>query len=109
MSVHCNEYNSVFVITVDGDLCAPEALSIRAALKERVTQANIVFNLAQCRFLASAGLDALLQALRDCKRRGGKLVLAGLDHNCRKILAVTRLDRHFECHEQLASALSRVA
>ena len=105
MPVQCDEYNGVSVIAVKGDLLAEQSSAIRDALATRATRPNIVVDLEACRFLASIGLEALLEALQTCESRGGRLMLSGIDANCRKILELTRLEHRFECHAQLASAL----
>ena len=108
MPVQCDEYNGVSVITVQGDLLVEQASAIRDALATRATCSNVVIDLDACRFLASSGLEALLDTLNTCESRGGRLMVSGLDPNCRKILELTRLEHRFECHAQLASALKRL-
>lgn len=105
MPVECDEFNGVSVITVRGDLAADEAAAVRAVLSARASRPNIVVDLEACRFLTSVGLEALLEALRTCENRGGRVMLAGPDDNCRKILELARLDHRFECHRGLAAAL----
>ncbi|HZL36537.1 MAG TPA: STAS domain-containing protein [Tepidisphaeraceae bacterium] len=105
MAVHCDEYPGVTVITVNGDLCAPEANAVRDTLARTGDRGTIVFDLERCRFLSSQGLEALLQAHGHCQAHGARALLAGLDSNCRKILEITRLDTRFECHAHLAEAL----
>ncbi|HET6251520.1 MAG TPA: STAS domain-containing protein [Tepidisphaeraceae bacterium] len=103
--LECNECGSATVISVKGDLLAAEALAISQVVANGASQPNIVIDFDACRFFASVGLEALLGALRACEERGGRLMLAGLDKNCRKILEITRLEHRFECHPEVASAL----
>jgi anti-anti-sigma factor len=105
MPVTCDEYNGVSVVTVKGDLGSTEATALREVLADRAKRPNVVIDLEACHFMASVGLEALLDALRLCEQRAGRLMLAGLDANCRKVLQITRLDHRFECHDDLTSAL----
>ncbi|MDB5330096.1 MAG: rsbV1 [Phycisphaerales bacterium] len=105
MPVTCDEYNGVSVVTLKGDLSALEAAALRDTLANRAKRPNVVIDLEACHFIASVGLEALLDALRTCEQRGGRVMLAGLDANCLKVLQITRLDHRFECHSELASAL----
>jgi anti-anti-sigma factor len=109
MPVTCDEYNGVSVVTVKGDLGSPEATALREILVDRAKRPNVVIDLEASHFMASVGLEALLEALRLCEQRNGRLMLAGLDANCRKVLQITRLDHRFECHDDLASALKGMA
>ncbi|MDB5172393.1 MAG: anti-sigma-factor antagonist [Phycisphaerales bacterium] len=109
MPVTCDEYSGVSVITVKGDLGPTEATALRGMLVDRAKRPNLVIDLEACHFMASVGLEALLDALRLCEERTGRLMLAGLDANCRRVLQITRLDHRFECHEGLASALKGMA
>jgi anti-anti-sigma factor len=108
MAIRTEEYNRVCVLTVDGDLANDDAAALRQWVDARAAEGqivNLVIDLEKCPCFDSAGLEALLAARRHCDRSGGRLSLANLDANCRKVLEVTRLARHFEFHSTLAGAL----
>jgi anti-anti-sigma factor len=102
----CDQYNNVCVIGVEGDLTGPEALAVRNAVERRPADSTAcVIDLERCHFFGGEGIETLLLALRHCDGGGARLKLAGLDHNCRTILTITRLDHRFECCNDLSSAL----
>lgn len=108
MAIRSEEYNGVWVLSLGGDLAADEAAALRALFEERLAAAlpmNAVVDMEKCAYLDSAALEALLFARRTCDSAGGRLSLANLDGNCRKVLELTRLARHFEFHSNLAGAL----
>src|SRR5881394_55289 len=108
MAIRTEEYHRVCVLTVDGDFSGDEAVALRQVVDARAAAGqplNLVVDLEKCPYLDSVGLEALLDARRHCDRSGGRLSLANLDANCRKVLEITRLARHFEFHSTLAGAL----
>ena len=112
MSLKCDEYGHLCVIALDGDFAGPDAASARKAVDDRLARhsaIHFVIDFERSRFLGSDGLESLLAIRRRLEERRGQVKLAGLDDNCRKILQITRLDRHFECHPDLSSALKASA
>lgn len=104
----CDEYGQVCVIALHGDFVGDAAEKVRKTVDQRLTDRrppNVVIDFEGSRFISSEGLEALLAVRRRCEERRGQVRLAGLDDNCRKILQITRLDRRFECHPDVATAL----
>ena len=108
MSIKCDEYNQVCVITLGGDFVGEDSEQARKSVEELIDKRQIVdfvFDFAKAGFVDSDGLETLLQVKRRCEELFGQIKLANLDENCRKILEMTRLDHRFECHGELAAAL----
>ncbi len=108
MSIRSEAYNGAWVLSLDGDLAGDDAAALRALADERLASAlpmNAVVDFEKCPYVDSAGLEALLYLRRKCDGAGGRLSLANLDGNCRKVLELTRLTRHFQFHADLAGAL----
>jgi anti-anti-sigma factor len=102
------EYTNHCVISLNGDLTAMEAESLRKGVEETIDRKQIVDFVVDCEkagFIDSEGLETLLWMKRKCENLFGQVKLAGLDENCRKILEITRLDSRFECHGDLPGAL----
>lgn len=103
-------YNGAHVLTAEGDLIGAEAAALRAAAARFEAAADSsatswIVDLDRCRSMSSEGIEALLAFLRQCESQGKPLKLAGVGANCKEILYVTRLDRRFECCDDVASAL----
>jgi anti-anti-sigma factor len=108
MAIRTDEYNRVYVLSIEGDFANDETRAFRDLVERRAGQGgpvNVVVDLEKCPYVDSAGLEALLFARRRCEEAGGRLSLANLDANCRKVLEITRLNRHFEFHATLAGAM----
>ena len=108
MPVHCDEYNQVCVMSIDGDLAGEACAQARKDAEQRVEQRHLVdfvVDLEKCGFIDSEGLETLLWLKRRAEELFGQIKLVHLDENCRKILEITRLDQRFECQKDLATAL----
>ena len=108
MAVRCDEFNKVCVLSVDGDLTAENAATLRKVAEERVDKSHIadfVVDFEKCAFVDSEGLETLLWLKRKCDELFGQAKLVGLDENCRKILEITRLEHRFECQQDVTAAL----
>ncbi len=101
------EYNNLSVLRPEGDLAGPEADALRRVADAQVSRgaADLVIDFEAVPFVSGAGLEALLSVKRRCESRSGRLRLARLTDNCRKILELTRLDDTFDCHGSLPEAM----
>ncbi len=108
MSIKCEDYNNVCVMTLDADLCGEANEAVRKLAEERVDQKQIVdfvIDFEKAGFFDSEGLETLLWLKRRSEDLFGQLKLVNLDENCKKILEITRLEHRFECHPDLPAAL----
>jgi anti-anti-sigma factor len=101
------EYNHLCVIRPEAELTGPEADALRRLADAQVGRgiADLVIDLEGVPFISGAGLEALLGVKRRCESRSGRLRLARLTDNCRKILELTRLEDGFDCHPGLPEAM----
>ena len=106
MAVRCDEYNGVCVVTPGGDLAGDDAAEARRRCDERLGTVSFVFDLGDCDFIDSAGLEALCHVRRSCDEAGTHVALARPRPNCAKILEMTRLASRFDCHASLTAAVS---
>lgn len=97
----------VAIFRVSGELDLRDAPKLRERLLARATgeRPNAVVSVAELRYIDSAGLGALVAAMKAYTRLGGKLLLAGPRAEVKHILQITRLMQHFPVHETEAGAL----
>lgn len=109
MALTCDEYGTVCVVTIDGDLSGELPAALRRAAEERLAEpkriVDFVVDLDKTGFIDSEGLETLLWLKRRCEDGFGRVKLAGPDDHCHKILELTRLAHRFECHGDLPAAL----
>lgn len=82
-----------------------------AAVRARVDAAaagTLVIDLSAVTFMDSSGLRELLRARKECDRRGGRLVLAGVPPTLARLFDLTGTAAMFEIAPTLGAALARV-
>lgn len=108
MSLKCDEYDKMGVITLGVDLAGDVPVLFSSAVEDYIQHKHIVelvVDFEKTTFVDSEGLEALLNAKKACEDMFGQLKLAGLDENCRKILEITRLEHQFEIHQDIQQAM----
>jgi anti-anti-sigma factor len=108
MSLKCEEYNNVCVLTPSGDFAGPETEAARKHVEQLIDAKQIVdfvMDFEKVGFIDSDGLETLLWVKRKCEDLFGQVKLVNLDENCRKILEITRLEHRFECHQDMTAAM----
>jgi anti-sigma B factor antagonist len=81
---------------------------VSAAAAQQPSQ-PVVLDMSQVEFVPSLALGALVSLMRRLKQEGHRFILVGMHPDVRTTLAVTRLDKLFEIHPNLAEALNHLA
>jgi len=78
LGITVEKLKRVGLITVDGRIDSTNASELDDALKETMNEGygNLIVNLSEVEYMSSAGLRALVSALRECKKRRGDLVIS---------------------------------
>ena len=107
MSVRCEDYDHVTVVTVGGEFNADATESFRKQIDERLERKVrfFVIDLQQANFIDSKGLESLIWVQEQCDERLGQVRLCNPDDTCRKILQVTRLDGRFDVFADVTEAV----
>lgn len=103
MRSYCNNADSNLVtIRPSGYITAANASQFQTELAATVTQksaANFLIDMHQVEFLDSAGLMALVSALRLSQNLGKRFALCSIPAPVRIVFEVTQLDKAFEIVE----------
>jgi anti-anti-sigma factor len=108
MSIKCDEYGQVCVITLNGDFVGDDTVAVRKAVEDSIDAKQIVdfvLDFEKCGFVDSDGLETLVWIRKRTDDLFGQVKLANFDENVKTILEITRLGQRFECHDELAAAL----
>jgi anti-anti-sigma factor len=99
------------LITLEGrmDLEGSTVVEQAFVLPATAPHGNLVVDLSQVSFLASAGTRALLNAARGQAARGGKLALAAPGVMVGKVLASTGMDQLVPVYPTIAAARAALA
>ncbi len=111
MNINVQDYSNVIVIKLEGVI----SVEAEEALKSHITQsvANhrkaIVFDMTHVQFIDSQGLELLIWVRDYCRLSLIQFRLAGLDEHCLKILEITRLNKEFNCADEVTDAVKSLA
>lgn len=96
------------IARLSGEVDLSNAADLQRLLCDLVERAPVVVDLSSLDFLDSTGLSALIVARRRADERGTRLVLAGARGVVRKVLEITKLDRHLGSHDDVPAAVAAV-
>lgn len=95
------------VIQLNGRLDSTTSRDLEAVLPARVqAQPVVVVDLAEVRYVSSAGLRVLLKGAKGAKASGNKLMLCGLSPDVREVFDVSGFTPIFSIHDSAEGALA---
>lgn len=108
MEIQQQEQDGLTVLTVRGNLAhdAAETLRVTALATLHDQARHVVLDCHAIEFIDSRGLEALLWLQERCGEWLGQLRLARCPDHIRKVLEVTRLWSHFDCHPDVDAAIA---
>jgi anti-sigma B factor antagonist len=108
LSITRADHGERVVMHLGGEIDVYTAPLVREKLDEQILsgRTDLVIDLSKVSFLDSTGLGVLVGRLKLTRSRGGHLRLAGADDRVLKVFSITGLDKVFEIHPDLESALA---
>ncbi len=93
LEINVEKLKRVVLIRVDGRIDSTNASELDDALKTTMDDGNnnLVVNLSEVEYMSSAGLRALVSALRECKKRRGDLGLSAPSGRVTEVLELAGL------------------
>ena len=91
MNITSRQIGRVAVVSISGSMDALTATDATSFLREQIGagHSQLVVDLSQVDFMSSAGLRAILTALKESRRQGGDLRLAGAQAGVDKVLKMS--------------------
>ncbi|MBF0407570.1 MAG: STAS domain-containing protein [Candidatus Riflebacteria bacterium] len=89
--------NDVTVIEISGEISFENSEIFREKINELSDQGKnrIVIDLANLKYMSSAGMGVLVHGLKITRQNNGDLKLANLDSKMRKVFLITQFTHHF--------------
>lgn len=112
MEIHEEQLgNGIYKINLAGrmDIEGVGRIETRFSGMTASPRAAIIVDMSQVPFMSSIGIRALMMNAKAVSKRGGKLVLLGLDSNVRSVLASSGVDQLLPVCERLDEAIDKVA
>jgi anti-sigma B factor antagonist len=100
--------NDVTVFELDGRIDTEGAVDLDLALQAAVLdgQNKMVLDMANVRYIGSAGLRTLADVLTKNKEAGGDLKLVALNNKVQRVFRIIGFDKFFAIYESLEQALA---
>jgi len=110
MKLSHQEYDHICVLTLSGEYIADDTDQFRRIVLERLSSGarHLLLDCEHLEFVDSAGLESWLRLREELGEKGGQLRIIRPDDNVLTILRMTRLDKSFEAHPTLESAVRSV-
>jgi anti-anti-sigma factor len=106
MEILTTEHKRCTVLKTSGRIDSSNAPDLGKALQELVEKGvhNIIFDMAEVIFMASAGWWVLIDTQKKCKPRG-ELVLVSVEKGIRDSLNMVGMGSYFTIYEDVTSAV----
>ena len=88
---------------IDED-CGSQLEERVSAAAQKAGRSPVILDLSQVEVIADDALGALVDLLHECRLRGQRFILTGLQPQVLEILSITKLGRLFEYRENLEDA-----
>lgn len=107
VDINVQSMKRVDLITVSGRVDSSTAHELEETLDTRINDGryNLVLEMSGVDYLSSAGLRALVAALRACKKRGGDVRIANPSERVSEVMSLAGLDQLFETYEDVTVAV----
>jgi anti-sigma B factor antagonist len=108
MQISISEQAGVTVVAIAGSLDALTADTLTDALQAQVRggRTRLVAALDALEYTSSAGLRVLLGTLKDARRQGGDLRLAGAGERVQRVLELSGFTSILKCFPDVSSAVA---
>ena len=106
MDITQSEVNDITVITLKGRIDSEGAVDLDLALHTAASEGKLkmVLDLAEVRYLNSAGLRTLADILTITREGGGDLRLAVLNPKVQRVFQIIGFDKFFNIYDTLEAA-----
>jgi anti-anti-sigma factor len=107
VDINTQEMKRVDLISVEGRVDSNTSPELEKVLEERMDNGryNLVLELSGVSYMSSAGLRALVSALRTCKKKGGNVVVATPSERVSEVLSLAGLDVLFDSYDDVTVAV----
>jgi anti-sigma B factor antagonist len=112
ITIHTEKVNEgCAAVTLAGRLDARNAQTVKESLLQLVDGGitQLVVDLKEVPYIDSAGLAALVSALKSTRRAEGNIMLSGVQPQARTVFSLTMLDQVFSIHPSIEAALDSLA
>ena len=108
MNISTRQVGNASIVDVSGDITlynSPEVRRVLLGLLKEKRAPWVILNLQHVKYIDSAGVASLVEALKTARDLKSSFSLFGLSRTTREVLELTKLIKVFEVHDDEAAAL----
>jgi anti-anti-sigma factor len=107
MDIQTMEYKRCIVVKTSGRIDGSNAPQLRDALKQITDKDwyNIILDMSDVNFMASAGWWVLIDTQKTCKPKGGEIALVSVEKGIRDSLNLVGMSNYFSIFDDVTSAV----
>ncbi|HKV48600.1 MAG TPA: STAS domain-containing protein [Candidatus Acidoferrales bacterium] len=109
MDIAVRTSDGTSIVELNGDITMRTTPQVRKVLLDQFRDKQshrVIVNMSGVRYIDSAGVASLVEALRVSRDLKSRFALCGLGKVARQVLELTRLTKVFEIHDDEQQALS---
>jgi anti-sigma B factor antagonist len=102
--------NGITIFTLSGRIDSEGAVDLDLALHTAVSEGKfkMILDMAEVRYINSAGLRTLADILTTNRENGGELLLVSMNPKIKRVFEIIGFDQFFSSHESLADARAAI-
>ena len=109
MKIREEEHSGVKVLVLEGELTIDTSEELEEKIKVCLKEGGcFILDLSSLAYVDSSGLGILVQFHKSLRAKNGKIVLASLTDNVRKVMEITRLIKLFEVFPSRSEAVHSI-
>lgn len=103
--------NGVVVMSVHGEITFENSDQLRESIDQLCEQGNyrLVIDLADLKYMSSAGMGVLVHGLKNTRAKEGDLRLINLNEKMRRVFLITQFTHHFVVLKNTEEAVASFA
>lgn len=102
MQVSMNEKDGISICRVDGEIDINTAPQLKKTFDRLVREKKekIIINMEKVSYIDSSGLATLVELLKNFRKYGARLKLAGLSAKVKSLFEITKLEKLFDIQDK---------
>ncbi len=109
MDISVQKSDHISIVSIAGSIDALTADQIADCIDKRISsgEKHLVFDLSGVEFMSSAGLRAILGALKETRQQGGDLYLAGAQGGVARVLKMSGFSKILKAYDSVDNAVAQ--
>ncbi len=109
MDISVQQSDQISIVSIAGSIDALTADQFAGCIDERISsgEKHLLLDLSEVEFMSSAGLRVILSALKETRRQGGDLYLAGAQGGVDRVLKMSGFSKILKTYDSVDNAIAQ--